>query len=67
MQKKTEITIGGTWVSFLGIAFIVLKLTHQIEWSWWWVLAPFWIPWAIVLGIVILCAAFGAIFGIISR
>jgi phosphoglycerol transferase MdoB-like AlkP superfamily enzyme len=27
----------------LGIVFIVLKLTHVIDWSWWWVLAPFWV------------------------
>ena len=37
-------------VGFLGlltIVFIVLKLTGNIAWSWWWVLAPIWIPWAI--------------------
>lgn len=28
------------WV--LGIVFIVLKLTGYIDWSWWWVLSPFW-------------------------
>ena len=27
----------------LGIIFIVLKLVDIIDWSWWWVLAPFWI------------------------
>lgn len=53
-------------MSFLGIAFIVLKLTHQIEWSWLWVLAPFWIPWAIILGVVVLVALLGAIFGLLS-
>jgi hypothetical protein len=26
----------------LGIAFVVLKLCHIINWSWWWVTAPFW-------------------------
>jgi len=26
----------------LGIVFIVLKLTGYIDWSWWWVTAPFW-------------------------
>ena len=26
----------------LGIAFIVLKLTHVIDWSWWLVTLPFW-------------------------
>lgn len=28
----------------LAIAFVVLKLTGVIGWSWWWVLAPLWIP-----------------------
>jgi len=33
----------------LGIVFIVLKLTGVINWSWWWVLAPFWIPISIII------------------
>lgn len=33
----------------LTIAFVVLKLTKYIAWSWWWVLAPIWIPIAFVL------------------
>ena len=39
--------IGISASSLLGIAFIILKLCHVIDWSWWWVLAPFWIPFAI--------------------
>lgn len=27
----------------LLLALIILKLTGNIDWSWWWVLAPFWI------------------------
>lgn len=30
--------------SLLGLLFIGLKLTDNISWSWWWVLAPFWLP-----------------------
>lgn len=30
--------------SILGLIFITLKLMGYIAWSWWWVLAPFWIP-----------------------
>lgn len=36
----------------LTIVFIVLKLTGYIAWSWWLVLAPMWIPVAIILGII---------------
>lgn len=27
----------------IGIIFIILKLTKVIDWSWLWVLAPFWL------------------------
>lgn len=30
-------------VDVLAIVFIVLKLTGLIDWSWWWVLSPWWI------------------------
>jgi hypothetical protein len=33
------------------IVFLVLKLTDVIDWSWWWVTAPLWIPF--VLGILL--------------
>ena len=36
----------------LLVAFIVLKLCRVIDWSWWWVLAPFWIPLAIALPVI---------------
>ena len=31
----------------LTVAFVVLRLCKVIDWSWWWVLAPLWMPWAI--------------------
>lgn len=34
----------------LTILFIGLKLTDNIDWSWWWVLSPIWIPLVVVLG-----------------
>lgn len=40
-------------VGLLGIAFVIMKITGAITWSWWWVLAPFWIP--VCIGIVLLC------------
>lgn len=38
----------------LTIVFIVLKLVGLIKWSWIWVLAPMWIPIAIITFIVII-------------
>ena len=33
----------------LGIVFITLKLCGVIDWEWWLVLAPIWVPTAIAL------------------
>ena len=33
----------------LGVVFITLKLTGHITWSWWWVMAPFWLAPPIIL------------------
>jgi len=44
----------------LFIVFLVLKLTGTINWSWWWVTSPLWIPFVVavvILGIVGLIAA----------
>jgi len=38
----------------LAIVFVVLKLTNTISWSWWWVLSPIWLPYAIILTIGLL-------------
>lgn len=33
----------------LVVVFIVLKLIGVIDWNWWWVLSPVWIPVIIVV------------------
>ena len=40
------------------IIFLILKLTGVIDWSWWWVTSPIWIPFAMMLVI----AALGILF-----
>lgn len=47
---------GSLFMSMLAVAFIVLRLTKAIEWSWIWVLAPIWIPVALALLVAILAA-----------
>jgi len=50
MSKNNSSSSGGVgFVGLLLIAFIVLKLTNYIDWSWWWVLSPAWIMACIVL------------------
>lgn len=53
-HQKGEATTSGIGVfGLLGILFIALKLTEVISWSWWWVLAPFWMPGAVVITILL--------------
>lgn len=35
-----KLGIGG----ILALVFLILKLCEVIDWSWWWVLCPVWIP-----------------------
>lgn len=51
-NKQTS--AGAGFCDILLIVFIVLKLCHIIDWSWWWVLAPFWIPLLIVIIVVVI-------------
>ena len=63
MSEKT--TSGG--ISFCGlltIVFIALKLTGFIDWSWWWVLAPIWIPPAFVIAICLLITLLALFIGV---
>jgi hypothetical protein len=43
-----------SFVGLLAILFIGLKLAGFIAWSWGWVLAPLWLPVAVVLCIALL-------------
>lgn len=52
MSKQNNTGIGFT--GLLTIAFIVLKLTGHISWSWWWVLSPMWISFVFGLVLVVL-------------
>lgn len=48
--------------SLLGVAFVILKLTHVIHWSWWLVLLPFYGPTAALLGITAVMFIVGSLF-----
>ena len=55
-SNKTAAAGGTGFLTLLQVAFIVLKLCKVIDWSWWWVLAPTWMPIALVLIIAIIIA-----------
>lgn len=47
----------GFWSALL-LMFIGLKLANVIGWSWWWVLAPAWVPF-VLIGLMVLIIAAG--------
>jgi len=51
MSKSSSSSSGIGFCGLLTILFITLKLTKVIDWSWWWILAPLWLPACIVLTI----------------
>ena len=52
MENKTNSGLSITLILF--IVFLVLKLTNNIDWSWWWVTSPLWIVPAFMLSIIII-------------
>jgi len=52
MEKENSSGIGFAGILFL--VFLVLKLTHVIDWSWWWVTSPLWIPVVLAIFLAVL-------------
>ena len=64
ISMKNEQGVGIGFILF--IVFLVLKLTKVVTWSWWIVTAPLWIPFGIVLVIVIIATVVAIISEIIK-
>lgn len=63
MNNSGGIGLGGV----LFVVFLVLKLTHVIDWSWWWVTAPLWLSLAVGLIITLTVGLFMAVAAAIMR
>ena len=53
MSEKVKASSGVGLETVLFIVFLVLKLTGDIDWSWWWVTSPLWIPIVLIIGIAL--------------
>lgn len=58
-ESKTVNTGGIGFTGLLALVFITLKLTNYIDWSWWWVLAPLWVPFALAIVLILVLLALG--------
>jgi len=59
-DSKFVVRPGVSFSGLLFIAFLVLKLTGVISWSWWLVTAPLWFGWACIILIPLVVLGFGA-------
>ena len=68
MESNKKITITYSWpiAIIVFLAFFFAKIFDKIDWSWWWVFSPLWIPAAICLGIIGIIALIYIIVGIID-
>lgn len=48
MTKDDKYKIIRVILTLILLIFIILKLTHIISWSWWWVISPIWLPFIII-------------------
>jgi hypothetical protein len=62
MATKSGLSLG----TILFLIFLVLKITHNIDWSWWWVTSPLWIGVVIWLGLVVIVGFFGVLIAFLN-
>lgn len=48
MSKDDKYKIIRIILTLILLIFIILKLTHIVSWSWWWVISPIWLPFIII-------------------
>ncbi|MEM7706569.1 MAG: hypothetical protein AAF358_13505 [Pseudomonadota bacterium] len=62
-ERQVEVRSSGIGVfGLLGVVFVTLKLCGVINWSWWWVTAPFWGGAILTLIAVAVCVGFYFLF-----
>jgi hypothetical protein len=63
MNKRENVESSSSSIGLSGmltVLFVGLKLTHYIDWSWWWVLSPTLIPIGVLLLIFLFLALWAA-------
>lgn len=66
MRNQINVSSGLSFGSILFFIFLVMKLTHYIDWSWWLVTAPLWLPITVVVGFIGVMGLVGGLMLLIS-
>jgi hypothetical protein len=54
MSNSSSSSSGIGFSGLLTVLFVGLKLTHFIDWSWWWILSPIWIGAGLTLTVLLI-------------
>lgn len=57
-NQKVNIQITGILNVVVFLAFFLAKIFDKIDWSWWWVFSPLWIPLVFLISILIIIGVF---------
>ena len=63
-ESNTTVKAGVGLAELTFLVFLVLKLIGVIDWSWWWITAPLWIP---VIFVIVLFAIFTIMYFIAKK
>lgn len=69
-KPQVKITLPWPWVGFVTVSIIALvglKFAGVIAWSWLWVLAPLWLPTAVVAVLLLLAFIGGFLYGLVRK
>jgi len=58
MDNSKTASSGVSLSMVVFVVFLILKLTNNIDWSWWWVTSPLWIPFILVMAIFFFALVF---------
>ncbi len=61
MKEQTASTSISLY-TIVFIIFLILKLTGNIDWSWWWVTSPIWIPILIFTSVLVIVFLLGLLY-----
>jgi len=57
-SSNSNVSSGGIGIlGFMFLIFLTLKLCKVITWSWWWVTAPLWMPFSVVVAFLLVVLA----------
>ncbi len=58
-SEPSDGTSGGGIVGAIGFTCVILKLCGVVDWSWWWVTAPFWGSPVVFVAAMVVAVLFG--------